>query len=744
MHETAQAFFHLDDLTDQATCPAGILTLRGWALGKQGCPLVDLRVRLADTIYPGVHGFLRTDLASHFKTHEPHLPAGFEVTLSLPARRQELLFEACNIAGEWLPIGSITLNGVGSAASAPSFPPVTAVQPHEFARAMQTVLRRASQQSVAEAAASVASESPNPSVTRFPHHPFHGHLHEPALLEPALFGRLQIKGWLFHETMEIRRVTATVDLQAWQPLAHGGVLPYVEALFPQYANARACKISGRIDVPAQLPSPLSVRIYAELADGSWHLCHVQRTTVTDGEQEKKPFVRFDVLTFVRACVELRRAFIRSGMLVPADRLLWKAIRGVFQEFKSHAPRRTAIVTSEVARRMIASSPLPRSVTLVTHNLSYEGAPLFLLEYGRELSGKGVNLQIVSAAEGPLRAEYERLGAHVQVVDTSALKTAKNARELQAALQRLTQQVDVRPADLIVANTLSAYWGVHLAHLSARPSLFYIHESTTPTNFYLGHLSPSLLPVIEKTFELATHVSFLTEATRRYYRPLLTRPNHSLNPGWIDLQQTDRYLASNPRAELRHRLALDDSTRLVVNVGSVCNRKGQHIFARAVDLLWRRYPELANSAVFLMVGGRDTLFDQTIADLLTVLDRSNLRVVAETDTPLAYYGAADLFACSSYEESFPRVILEAMACRLPIVSTNVHGISEQVRDGLEALLVPPGNTHALCEGLASLLRQPELAATYSANARVRVAAEFDSARVMSRHLALACELADRKS
>ncbi len=86
----------------------------------------------------------------------------------------------------------------------------------------------------------------------------------------------------------------------------------------------------------------------------------------------------------------------------------------------------------------------------------------------------------------------------------------------------------------------------------------------------------------------------------------------------------------------------------------------------------------------------------LSDLLAQLNRANLVVHPETTDYLPYYAAADLSVCSSYEESSPRVILEAMACDVPILSSGVHGVPEQVRPELEATLVPPGDTVALCE------------------------------------------------
>lgn len=737
MHELPHAYFHLDHPGDESSLPTGPLTIRGWAVGKPELLLVDLRVREGHTTHPTSFGFLRPDLAAHFKFHRPDLPGGFEAILSLSAGRHTFEFETCSIDGIWRPVGSLQITGVPGNASAPPAAP-SVVEPHEFARALQLTLRANSAADLAVTASTIAREMPVPHVTRFPHLPFHGHLYQPARHERAFFGRMEINGWLFHETATIRRVVATVDLQAWQSLDYGRPLPDIAARFAAHPPAAACGLHGWIDIPAQLPAPLSLRIYAELTDGSWHLCHVQRTAVTDHEIEKTPFAPFSRVTFGRACLALHRACRQAGSTVSVDRAFVRGVRGVYQEYRSRAPLRAATEAAPPAPAPRHDLPLPRAVALFTHNLGFQGAPLFLVEYAQALAADNVRLTVFSAEDGPLRANFERLGATVRLVDLSPLSVATDASALRAGLRALATSIQLADADLVVANTLSTYWAVHLAHSHRIPSLFLIHESTTPTQFYLGHLPPALLPVIEATFSLATRVSFLTAATRRYYLPLLRHTNHVITPGWIDLAQIDRFLATQARADLRRQLAVDDHTRLVVNVGSVCTRKGQHIFARAVDLLWRAEPALARSALFLMIGGRDTQFDQMLAELLTELARPNLRVVPETDTPLAYYGAADLFVCSSYEESFPRVILEAMACGVPIVSTDVHGIPEQVRSDREAILVPPGDTYALARALARALREPDHAAARARQARDRVVAEYDSSAVIPRYLALAAD------
>jgi glycosyltransferase involved in cell wall biosynthesis len=87
-----------------------------------------------------------------------------------------------------------------------------------------------------------------------------------------------------------------------------------------------------------------------------------------------------------------------------------------------------------------------------------------------------------------------------------------------------------------------------------------------------------------------------------------------------------------------------------------------------------------------------------------------------------------------------VILETMACGVPILSSGVHGVPEQARADLEATLIPPGDTVALCESMARLLLAPAIGRELAARARARVVAGFDAGILLPRHAALAAEIA----
>jgi glycosyltransferase involved in cell wall biosynthesis len=93
---------------------------------------------------------------------------------------------------------------------------------------------------------------------------------------------------------------------------------------------------------------------------------------------------------------------------------------------------------------------------------------------------------------------------------------------------------------------------------------------------------------------------------------------------------------------------------------------------------------------------------------------------------------DLVALPSSWEGMPNVILEAMACGKPAVTTNVGGCAELVVEGETGFLVPPGDEAALAERLLRLLRDPALRRRLGAAARERVQREFSIAAMVERN------------
>jgi glycosyltransferase involved in cell wall biosynthesis len=87
-----------------------------------------------------------------------------------------------------------------------------------------------------------------------------------------------------------------------------------------------------------------------------------------------------------------------------------------------------------------------------------------------------------------------------------------------------------------------------------------------------------------------------------------------------------------------------------------------------------------------------------------------------------YHAANLFVYPTMGDSLPLVVMEAMACGLPVVSTTVGGLPYLVTPDC-GTLVPPGDSAAVAAAVTAMLESPERMRTAGARGRARVATAF---------------------
>lgn len=147
---------------------------------------------------------------------------------------------------------------------------------------------------------------------------------------------------------------------------------------------------------------------------------------------------------------------------------------------------------------------------------------------------------------------------------------------------------------------------------------------------------------------------------------------------------------------------------------------------AVEVLHKvsnAYPNIR----LLMVGPDkgDGSFERTksLAEKYGMLSRVEfIGGVKKSEVP-AWMNRADIFLNTTSLESFGVSVVEAAACGLPVVTTNVGELSYLWKHEEDALLVPPGDADAMAEAVLRLLRDPELAERLSRNARRKVEA-FD--------------------
>jgi glycosyltransferase involved in cell wall biosynthesis len=380
---------------------------------------------------------------------------------------------------------------------------------------------------------------------------------------------------------------------------------------------------------------------------------------------------------------------------------------------------------------------PLRLLLLTHNLNLEGAPLFLLEYATWMVREaGFTLEVLASQDGPLRRSYEALGAHITVVDAGPLYASPDEETFHQRLAEIQHRLDWERIDLVVCNTLVSFWGVHLAARAGKPSLFYIHESSTIFRFFERKLELDLHRLVAGAFHRCTHALFLCAATRAYYEDHNVRGNFRLVPSWINLDEIEAFRAAHPRAEMRRKHGFADDETVIANIGTVCERKGQHVFLRAIEHFNRQGHR--GKFRFVMVGARPGIYLDLLKRDLARLGLPNVTLVPETREVFDFFVAADQFVCTSYEESFPRVVMEAMAFRTPIVTTDVHGIAEMIGQRQHGYLVPPGDHLALSRMMWTCLAKERSGKSLTPTAYSKALRLYDHRKVLPFHVGLARE------
>lgn len=172
---------------------------------------------------------------------------------------------------------------------------------------------------------------------------------------------------------------------------------------------------------------------------------------------------------------------------------------------------------------------------------------------------------------------------------------------------------------------------------------------------------------------------------------------------------------------------DDGGRVVVGaIGRLVLEKGYVELFEAWDRVRRSHPE----AILVVVGPSDNAkADSLPADVVATARRSGVRFLGMREDVEDIYAALDVYVLASHREGFPRSAMEAAACGLPIIATDIRGCRQVVDDGLNGLLVPVRSADGLATALTRLLDDPALRASMSDAALAKARADFDQQKVI---------------
>jgi glycosyltransferase involved in cell wall biosynthesis len=194
---------------------------------------------------------------------------------------------------------------------------------------------------------------------------------------------------------------------------------------------------------------------------------------------------------------------------------------------------------------------------------------------------------------------------------------------------------------------------------------------------------------------------------------------------VDLAKLDAL----PASSIHEAFWLPHHAPVVANVAALVPHKGQRHLIEAAARVVQQVPD----ARFVILGEgelRETLERQIKSHNL---EKHVLLAGFRADV-VSLCKTIDLFVMSSITEGLGSALLDAMACRKPVVGTKAGGIPEAVVHGATGLLVPPRDDHALAEAIVKMLTDADLRARFGEAGRRRVEEQFSEERLVSGVLA----------
>jgi len=194
----------------------------------------------------------------------------------------------------------------------------------------------------------------------------------------------------------------------------------------------------------------------------------------------------------------------------------------------------------------------------------------------------------------------------------------------------------------------------------------------------------------------------------------------------------------------------DCVRFVPNEGHM--RRGNFRVLLAARLLWdkglgefvsaaRLLKAKGHNIDFLLAGDPDPGNPAAVpeSDVRAWVDEGVLQWLGHVDDMPGLFRSVDAVVLPSYREGLPKGLIEAGACGLPLVTTDVPGCREVVTDGVDGLLVPARDANALAAAIGRLDESPTLCAKFGIAAREKALVEFDERLVIERTIDVYREL-----
>jgi glycosyltransferase involved in cell wall biosynthesis len=364
-----------------------------------------------------------------------------------------------------------------------------------------------------------------------------------------------------------------------------------------------------------------------------------------------------------------------------------------------------------------------------------------------LAKEGHSITVISTKHPSLK-EYEEIrGIKLYYLKHTTFGSSRKAwkRESIKKFKHLLKQEKI---DVVLSQSKAGYSVTRIAKKMGIPIVTIMHGYrrmifssilNQVINFRTGHLEllKSILSLLYyslfQELPLLMKSSIIIAVSERVAKALASRSYVEKNKvivinNGIDIETFKP--SDDQEKQLRDTLSILDQDRAILFLSLISKQKGTDIAIKALN-------ELSHiNNIKLIIAGDGEYLEE--AKLLAKYYSIEPRVIfagfiSNEDTP-KYYNVSDIFIFPTLRlESHPIVLIEAMACMKPIIASNIGGIPDVIDDGINGILIPPGDFRELARQIDILLNDSSYSKTLASNARLKASHKFDMNRMIGETL-----------
>lgn len=362
----------------------------------------------------------------------------------------------------------------------------------------------------------------------------------------------------------------------------------------------------------------------------------------------------------------------------------------------------------------------RHVLFLQSSSELYGSGKIILQVLRVYRNEGLTPVVVLTGPGPLGAELEAEGFIVRIQNLGLLR--RKYVNPSGLLNRLSKNLKAYrfldelhrefSFELVYSNTLAVIVGAFWAKRKQLPHIWHIHE-------ILPGPAP-LVKLLAKMLDSSTRSPIVvSNAVFDHWKTKLKLAKPEVIHNGIPYNE---YLEAYPTA--KNDLGIPVDKLIITMIGRINPGKGQLFFLEMASRILKTYP----NCYFLLVGdpfpGYEPIQEEIRKRIIEYGLEEKVQDLGFRTDIAKILAASGIFVLPSIlPDSFPTVILEAMASGKPVVATRSGGANEMVLDGETGLLIPVGDVEKGVEALGALIENESLRLEMGKAGRSRVLKEY---------------------